>query len=321
MNRVAKKSVIDVKTPNCSVETGILADSCHYESNKKDEQDKNMNRLLTGAAAFAAFLCISPAMAEVERLQPDFTFKRVPVPTGEAVGRITVQIDPNAPRLGPVYADPQEEPVPATVGGAAVAPPISGLEWFWAGVSPDALASGPARFIKAMEYINNPPNGSGVPAPRLQSLQDIANAHGLHILRETVGTDVSPALVLAVISVESAGRVDAVSSAGAEGLMQLIPATADRFGVSDSTNPGQNIKGGVAYLAWLLDHFGNDPVLALAGYNAGEGNVAKHDGVPPFAETRAYVPKVLAAWQVAKGLCQTPPELITDGCVFNVNGI
>lgn len=281
-----------------------------------------MNRLMTGFAALAVTLGATAGMAEREvvRLQPDFTFKRVGAPTGDAVGRITVQIDPDAPRLGPVYADPEPEPVPASAG--AVAPPTSsGMEWFWAGVSSDLIGSAPARFQKAMEHIISPPDGQNVPAPRLQSLQNIANAHGLHILRETVGTNISPALVLAVISVESAGRIDAVSSAGAEGLMQLMPATATRFGVSDSTDPAQNIKGGVAYLSWLLNHFGNDPVLALAGYNAGEGNVAKHAGVPPFAETRAYVPKVLAAWHVAKGLCQTPPQLITDGCVFNVNGI
>ena len=98
--------------------------------------------------------------------------------------------------------------------------------------------------------------------------------------------------------------------------MQLIPATADRFGVADSMVPRQNIQGGVAYLDWLLKEFNGDPVLALAGYNAGEGAVAKYSGVPPFAETRAYVPKVLAAWNVARGLCLTRPELISDGCVF-----
>ena len=86
--------------------------------------------------------------------------------------------------------------------------------------------------------------------------------------------------------------------------------------MGDSMNPGENIRGGVAYLDWLLKEFGNDPVLALAGYNAGEGAVAKHGGVPPYAETRAYVPKVLAAWNVARGLCLTPPDLVTDGCVF-----
>ncbi|MDZ4305731.1 MAG: lytic transglycosylase domain-containing protein, partial [Pseudomonas sp.] len=112
---------------------------------------------------------------------------------------------------------------------------------------------------------------------------------------------------------------DAVSHAGAVGLMQLIPATAERFGVSDSTDPIQNIKGGVAYLDWLLEEFDNDPVLVLAAYNAGEGAVRNNGGVPPYAETRDYVPKVLAAWQVAQGLCVSPPMLVTDPCVFRTD--
>lgn len=278
-----------------------------------------MNRFYTGIAALAVSCALTPLWAEVERLQPDFTFKRVAVPSSSSTSRITVQIDPNAPRLGPVYADPEPDAVVTPDTVALPAP--SGMEWFWANVPASIADAGPAGFQIAISQLNNPPAGKAVRAPRLQSLQDIANSHGLHILRETVGTRVSPALVLAVIAVESAGRTDAVSSAGAQGLMQLMPDTADRFGVQDSMNAAQNIKGGVAYLAWLLNHFDNDPLLALAGYNAGEGNVARHAGVPPFAETRAYVPKVLAAWQVAKGLCQTPPELITDACVFNVNGI
>jgi soluble lytic murein transglycosylase-like protein len=100
--------------------------------------------------------------------------------------------------------------------------------------------------------------------------------------------------------------------------MQLIPATAARFGVTDSTDPVQNIKGGVAYLNWLMQEFDRDPLMVLAAYNAGEGAVKANDGVPPFAETRDYVPKVLAAWQVAQGLCLTPPELVSDPCVFKV---
>ena len=278
-----------------------------------------MNRQIMNVAVVAACLVATIATAEVERLQPDFTFKRTGVPSSGMSNRITVQIDPDAPRLGPVYADP--EPAPAVASAPFVFPPPTGLEWFWMGVSSTLADKSPARLQRALQQINNPPEGKSVPTPRLQSLQNIAASHGVHILRHTVGTDVSPALVLAVIAVESAGRIDAVSSAGAEGLMQLMPATADRFGVNDSMDPADNIKGGVAYLSWLLDHFGNDPVLTLAGYNAGEGNVRRHEGVPPFAETRDYVPKVLAAWQVAKGLCLTPPELITDACVFNVNGI
>jgi soluble lytic murein transglycosylase-like protein len=125
---------------------------------------------------------------------------------------------------------------------------------------------------------------------------------------------------LALISVESGGRTVAESNKGAQGLMQLIPDTAARFGVTDSTDPVQNIKGGVAYLVWLMNEFKGDPILALAGYNAGENAVKKHGGVPPYAETRNYVPKVLAAWTVAKGMCMSPPELVSDGCVFRTKG-
>ena len=169
-----------------------------------------------------------------------------------------------------------------------------------------------------MATLSKGPAGASVRAPRLQHMQEIAQTYGKHILAATIGTDVSPALVLAVIGVESAGNPTAVSSAGAQGLMQLIPDTASRFGVTDSTDPAQNIKGGVAYLNWLSKEFNRDPLMILAAYNAGEGAVRANDGIPPYAETRDYVPKVLAAWQVAQGLCQSPPELITDPCVFKV---
>ncbi len=100
--------------------------------------------------------------------------------------------------------------------------------------------------------------------------------------------------------------------------MQLIPATAERFGVTDAFDATQNITGGMAYLEFLLNRFQGDALLALAGYNAGENAVIRAGGVPDFEETRAYVPKVVAAWDVARSLCLTPPELPTDGCVFGV---
>ncbi|HHB81672.1 MAG TPA: lytic transglycosylase domain-containing protein, partial [Aliiroseovarius sp.] len=173
---------------------------------------------------------------------------------------------------------------------AAVAADVvpTGWEWFWANVSPKADQSGPANLHKALLALES----EGAPAPRLQSLQDIAARHGRTILAATVGTDVSPALVVALISVESSGQAGAQSTKGAQGLMQLIPDTASRFGVEDASDRDQNIKGGVAYLAWLMDTFENDPILALAGYNAGENAVKQSGGVPPFPETRAYVPKV-----------------------------
>ena len=103
---------------------------------------------------------------------------------------------------------------------------------------------------------------------------------------------VEEAIVRAIIHAESAFRPNAVSHAGAQGLMQLIPATATRFGVSDAFDPGQNIRGGVKYLAWLLNRFDNDLTLAAAGYNAGEGAVDKYGGVPPYSETQRYVQRV-----------------------------
>jgi soluble lytic murein transglycosylase-like protein len=105
-------------------------------------------------------------------------------------------------------------------------------------------------------------------------------------------------LIRAVISVESNFDPVARSPAGAVGLMQLMPATARRFGVRDRADPEQNIQAGAQYLRLLLDLFDGDVRLALAGYNAGEGNVIKHGRrIPPFAETQAYVPAVISAWR------------------------
>ncbi|WP_051340410.1 lytic transglycosylase domain-containing protein [Azospirillum halopraeferens] len=112
----------------------------------------------------------------------------------------------------------------------------------------------------------------------------------VHRLAPTYRLD--PDLVLAVIAVESGYRPGAVSSKNAMGLMQLIPATAARFGVKDPFNPEENIRGGMKYLRWLLAYFKGDVTLALAGYNAGENAVLRHGGVPPYRETQDYVVKV-----------------------------
>jgi soluble lytic murein transglycosylase-like protein len=103
---------------------------------------------------------------------------------------------------------------------------------------------------------------------------------------------VDEAVVRAIIHAESAFQPNARSRAGAQGLMQLIPATATRFGVADAYDPKQNISGGVQYLAFLLKRYGGDLTLAAAGYNAGEGAVDKYGGVPPYAETQRYVQRV-----------------------------
>jgi hypothetical protein len=102
-----------------------------------------------------------------------------------------------------------------------------------------------------------------------------------------------PNLVLAVVEAESNFNPQARSPKNAQGLMQLIPETAQRFGVEDVWDPEQNLRGGMAYLRWLLDYFEGDVKLALAGYNAGEKAVERHGGVPPYAETQSYVKRII----------------------------
>lgn len=103
---------------------------------------------------------------------------------------------------------------------------------------------------------------------------------------------VDEAVVRAIIHAESSFNPNALSRVGAQGLMQLMPATARRFGVTNAFDAGQNIRGGVQYLAWLLKRYNGDLTLAAAGYNAGEGAVDKYKGVPPYNETRRYVERV-----------------------------
>lgn len=118
---------------------------------------------------------------------------------------------------------------------------------------------------------------------------EVARRHGL-----------DPELVLAVVGVESGFRPEAISPKGAIGLMQLMPATAGSLGVADVLDPAQNLDGGVRHLGALLTLYGGDIARALAAYNAGEGAVARHGGIPPYKETRAYVKKVLERYRESK---------------------
>lgn len=242
---------------------------------------------------------------------PSFSAKRVAAPKPGSLPQITVQIE--EPAAAPVAVD-ASDPAQATEDGHA-AGQTGRYAWFWDRVPAQLEATtGASRLEQALVTLQSA--STPVATPRLQLMQDIIAAQAVPILLSSAQTRVSPALVLAVIAVESSGQSDAVSSAGAGGLMQLMPDTAARFGVEDVLRAEDNIRGGVEYLDWLMQEFSDDAVLALAGYNAGEGAVRSHAGVPPFAETRDYVPKVLAAYQLARSLCMTPPELITDGCVF-----
>ena len=133
-------------------------------------------------------------------------------------------------------------------------------------------------------------------SPEMLALVDsIATAEG-----------VDPFLARAVIQAESAFYAKARSRTGALGLMQLMPKTAQRFGVLDPFDPTQNITGGVKYLRWLSENFKGDLPKVIAAYNAGEGAVEKYRGIPPYAETRAYVPRVMQLY--TQRLVQADPR-------------
>ena len=126
-------------------------------------------------------------------------------------------------------------------------------------------------------------------------IERTALQHGIH-----------PDLVFAVAAVESNFNVRAVSEKGAQGLMQLMPDTATRFGVADPFNPAENVLGGVRYMRYLLDLFKGDSRLAVAAYNAGENVVLANRGVPPYPETRRYVDRVLKMFGGKRPLLSAP---------------
>lgn len=144
--------------------------------------------------------------------------------------------------------------------------------------------------------------------PRVQA----GSAFSEEIRETAMRYGVNPALVEAVIRMESAFNPWAVSRKGAQGLMQLMPGTASALGVRDAFNPRQNIEGGVRHLRYLLDRYPGNVSLALAAYNAGEGAVDSYGGIPPYAETRQYVQKILERTgdSLEKPAASSPPPAI-----------
>lgn len=241
------------------------------------------------------------ALAESPPAFPEFSPK-FGKPPAEGAARIDVEI--TAPVSNNSTVAPQ-----AALSVQAGSPDVAR---FWQEVSPtgrDALKY--SDFDLALRLAV-----AGPSTPSLQDMQVLIQRFHTDLLLAGAQAGVSPALLAAMIYVESAGNPQAVSRVGAQGLMQLMPATAERFGVSNAFDPRQNIRGGAEYVAWLLAEFDQDPILALSGYNAGENAVKRSGGVPDFEETRTYVPKVLSAYAVAQSFCKTPSVFVTDGCVL-----
>jgi soluble lytic murein transglycosylase-like protein len=183
-------------------------------------------------------------------------------------GRLVREIETPGPARGTVK-------VASEAQAAAIAPEAK------TAVVPAVVASVAPPAATAVAASIGPPSPS-IPKPDVDHLiEEAASAYA-----------VDPLLVRSVIGVESNFNARAVSPKGAQGLMQLIPATARRFGVSDVFDARQNIQGGVKYLRYLQDLFPSDLRLSLAAYNAGEGAVARFGGVPPYRETVDYVEKV-----------------------------
>lgn len=133
------------------------------------------------------------------------------------------------------------------------------------------------------------------------------------IARHSGDQNLDPKLVRALIQAESGYNVKAVSNKGAIGLMQLMPDTASELKIRNPYDPDQNIRGGTLYLRQMIDHFAGKVELAIAAYNAGPGAVEKHGGIPPFAETRDYVRRVLALWRGADFALPTASAILLQG--------
>ena len=184
--------------------------------------------------------------------------------------------------------------------------------WFWNVASPLVADADEAR---AKDLAAAAAKRIGGEQSRLL-VEKISVAFRKEIRTASQKADVSPAFLIAVIAAESRGQPNATSKKGAQGLAQLMPATAKRYGVTDAYDPAQNLNAAAAFLNSLLKRFDEDALLALAGYNAGPNAVRRNNGVPPYAETRDYIPIVLSYFHDAAQLCLRPPAGPRGACTF-----
>ncbi len=266
-----------------------------------------------------------------------YSNKRVSGARCKLVGSYKAQPAPAPRRAAPPAAAPADAPatteIPAraTVGAPATPAPSSrgsatprlvrGQVYSYIGKDgvrhytsrrPAGMAGASVRTIK-YSYMETCYACGTRPGVNFNTLRLNVTAYQDEVRAAARAHGVDEAIVRAVIHAESAFNPNALSRVGAQGLMQLMPATARRFGVGNAFEPGQNINGGVKYLAWLLKRFNGNLTLAAAGYNAGEGAVDKYKGVPPYRETRHYVERVGILAERYRGALNPVASIATGG--------
>jgi len=183
----------------------------------------------------------------------------------------------------------------------AIGPGVSGLNARQYRVRADADSG---RLVRAVKFVKSVPAVVQFDVGGAESVVQAGSVGRVDLdsLIQDVGRrfEVDPRLIHAVIRQESAYNVFAISHKGAKGLMQLMPATAERFGVKDIFDPAENVNGGVQYLRFLMDRYPGDPRRALAAYNAGEGAVDRYDGIPPYQETQDYVERISLSYGLSR---------------------
>lgn len=208
-------------------------------------------------------------------------------------------VDAQAAQTGVAIAAPPPAPMPATprqgstrrVQGQVYSYIKDGVRHYTSKVPRGVAGATAIRSIR-YSFLETCYACAPLPGVNFGTLRLNTAAYETEVRTAAAQHGVDEAIVRAIIHAESSFNPNARSRVGAQGLMQLMPPTARRFGVSNAYDPAQNIRGGVQYLAWLLKRYNGDLTLAAAGYNAGEGAVDKYKGVPPYTETRRYVERV-----------------------------
>jgi soluble lytic murein transglycosylase-like protein len=240
----------------------------------------------------AAGNAVAGGLFRCETPEGSARYSRTPI-VGLACSQVGKYTVPDTPQPAvAVQAPKPAAPVPrGKVKGQIYSYEVDGVRRFSSALPADTASVRDLRTIR-YTFIETCFACAPLPAVNFGRLRLNRAAYRAEVSAAAREFGVDEAVVRAIMHAESSFNPTALSRAGAQGLMQLMPATARRFGVVDSFDASQNIRGGVQYLSWLLKRYNGNITLAAAGYNAGEGAVDRYRGVPPYNETRRYVQRV-----------------------------